>query len=172
MFPGLSGSLLSHYFAEHLLASTFSGQLGEDTCHSAHRQFAVWWRLESRTLGPASSVRTIHDKAVAPVARLLGFEPSRDGAVAPDVSLVVGLWTDDLDTLWRSAVRAAAGARTGWCLCTNGHQLRLVDAKRDVLARISAIRSRARRRGSAHVRGDVGRPSRSDVPRHTPTNPR
>src|SRR5439155_19209906 len=91
------------------------------------------WRRESRTLGPASSVRAIMDKAVAPVTELLGFDTSRasrDGAIAPGVSLAVGLWTDDLDALWRSAIRTAIDRRTEWCLCSNGHQLRLVDATR------------------------------------------
>jgi hypothetical protein len=133
MLPGLTGSLLSHYFAEHLLASTFSGQLGEETCRPAHRQFSLWWRRESRWLGPASSVRAIHDHAVAPVAEMLGFNIQRassDRPIAPGVSLVVGLWTDDLDTLWRSAIRTAIDQRAEWCLCANGHQLRLVDATR------------------------------------------
>ena len=130
MLPGLTGSLLSHYFAEHLLASAFAGQLGEDSCQSAHRQFAIWWRRESRTLGPASSVRAIFDQAVAPVAGILGFTTSRDRPIAPGVSLVAGLWTDDLDALWRSAIRTAIDQRTEWCLCANGHQLRLVDARR------------------------------------------
>jgi hypothetical protein len=130
MLPGLTGSLLSHYFAEHLLASAFAGQLGEDSCQSAHRQFVIWWRRESRTLGPASSVRTILDHAVAPVAGILGFTLSRDRTIAPGVSLVAGPWTDDLDALWRSAIRTAIDQRAEWCLCANGHQLRLVDARR------------------------------------------
>jgi N-6 DNA Methylase/Eco57I restriction-modification methylase len=47
-----------------------------------------------------------------------------------DVSLVVGLWNDDLDTMWRSAVRTSITESTPWCLCTNGHQIRLVDSAR------------------------------------------
>src|SRR5207244_3519855 len=96
----------------------------------AHRQLVIWWRQEIRALGPASSVRAIRDRAVAPVAALLGFDASRGRAIAPGVSLIVGLWTDDLDMLWRSAVRTAIEERTAWCLCANGHQLRLVDARR------------------------------------------
>jgi hypothetical protein len=99
MLPGLTGSLLSHYFAEHVLASTFAGELGEESCSSAHRQFTLLWRRGSRTLGPASSARAILDDAVAPLASLLGFDAARDGAIAPNVSLLVGLWSDDLDTL-------------------------------------------------------------------------
>src|SRR6187549_498269 len=130
MLPGLTGSLLSHYFAEHLLASAFSGELGEDTCRPAHRQFALWWKLEGQSLGPASSARTILEKAVSPLMGLLGFDPWRDCVIAPGVSLGVGLWTDDLDALWRSAVRSAIDQRANWCLCANGHQLRLVDVTR------------------------------------------
>ena len=52
MLPGLSGSLLSHYFAEHLLASAFAGRLGEDSCPAAQRQFTLWWRRESRRWAP------------------------------------------------------------------------------------------------------------------------
>jgi len=124
MLPGLTGSLLSHYFAEHVLASTFGGELGEESCSSAHRQFTLLWRRGSRTLGPASSARAILDDAVAPLASLLGFDAARDGAIAPNVSLLVGLWSDDLDTLWRAAVRTAIHRHAEWCLCANGHQLR------------------------------------------------
>ena len=130
MLPGLTGSLLSHYFAEHVLASTFAGELGEESCSSAHRQFTLLWRRGSRTLGPASSARAILDDAVAPLASLLGFDAARDGAIAPNVSLLVGLWSDDLDTLWRAAVRTAIHRHAEWCLCANGHQLRLIDATR------------------------------------------
>src|SRR6478672_5177689 len=125
MVPGLSGSLLSHYFAEHLLAESFKGELGEESCRSAHGQFAAWWRLEGRALGPASSARAVHDRAVGPVMQLLGFSVARGRTLAPDVCLSVGLWNDDLDTLWRSAVRAAIEQRAGWCICCNGHRLRL-----------------------------------------------
>ena len=130
MLPGLTGSFLSHFFAEHLLATSFPGRLGEDSCRLAHRQFAVWWRNECRTLGPASSVRAVREKAALPMVKMLGFHALRDRAIAPNVSLVVGLWTDDLDTLWRSAVRTAIDERTDWCFCVNGRQLRLVDARR------------------------------------------
>ena len=44
--------------------------------------------------------------------------------------MIGGLWNESLDSLWRSAVRTAIGAGAQWCLCTNGHELRLVDARR------------------------------------------
>ena len=97
MLPGLSGSLLSHYFAEHLLAVTFQGRLGEATLQSAHRAFSQWWRDEGALLGPASSVRTIRDRAGARLAALLRFESPAQEIVGPGVAMIAGLWTEDLD---------------------------------------------------------------------------
>jgi Eco57I restriction-modification methylase len=144
MLIGLSGSLLSQYFAEHLLSAAFSGKLGEASSQQAHKRFALWWRGEAANLGPASSLRAIWDQAVAPLADILGFTPQRASAVGPGdtarcsiltsseirVALISGHWDADLGALWRTAVRAAIGFDTQWCLCTNGHELRLVDAKR------------------------------------------
>src|SRR5439155_13521756 len=133
MLPGLSGSLLSHYFAEHLLGVTFQGRLGESVCQSAHRSFTQWWRDEGAMLGPASSVRTIRERAGARLAAMLGFESPPREVVGPGVAMMAGLWTEDLDQLWRRAVRAAladAENDVRWCLCTNGRQLRLIDAQR------------------------------------------
>jgi hypothetical protein len=61
---------------------------------------------------------------------IFGFTASSGQAISPDVSLLTGLWTDDLEVLWRSSVRIAIERGTRWCLCTNGHQVRLVDATR------------------------------------------
>src|SRR6266481_6437867 len=107
MLPGLSGSLLSHYFAEHLLGVTFQGRLGEAASQSVHRAFAQWWRDEGALLGPASSLRTIRDRASARIAAMLGFESPAQEVIGPGVAMIAGLWTDDLDQLWRGAVRAA-----------------------------------------------------------------
>jgi hypothetical protein len=144
MLTGLSGSLLSQYFAEHLLRTSFSGKLGETSSQQAHRRFALWWREGAANLGPASSLRAIWDQAAAPLAEILGFTPQRATAVGPGdtarcsvltsseirVALVAGHWDADLSALWRTAVRASIGFETDWCLCTNGRDLRLVDAKR------------------------------------------
>ena len=43
---------------------------------------------------------------------------------------LAGHWTSSLDSLWRDAVRSGIRLETSWTLCTNGHQLRLVDARR------------------------------------------
>src|SRR5438552_1908119 len=133
MLPGLSGSLLSHYFAEHLLAVTFQGRLGEATLQSAHRAFSQWWHDEGALLGPASSARAIRDRAGARLAAMLGFETPAQEIIGPGVVMIAGLWTEDLDQLWRRAVRAALAAANNdvrWCLCTNGRELRLIDAQR------------------------------------------
>src|ERR1700730_15989742 len=110
MLAGLSGSLLSHDFAEHMLAASFQGQLGEASRQSAHANFCRWWREEGSQLGPASTARAIRDRACAPIAAMLG--------VGPGVSTIAGLWNEDLDALWRNAVRLAIATDAQWCLCT------------------------------------------------------
>jgi hypothetical protein len=131
MLNGLSGSLLSHYFAECRLAGEFSGALGEETVAPAFHRFGRWWQQASQ-LGPASSLRAITDQAAVPLAEALGFRAS--GGVLTHrnarVALLVGVWTDSLDALWRNAVRAGLAGSTPWCLCCNGRELRLVDAER------------------------------------------
>jgi hypothetical protein len=130
MLAGLSGSLLSHYFAEQLLAAAFPGRLGEASVQTARGAFSAWWRQEGANLGPASSLRAIRDRACQPLAEMLGFASPRRDVIGPGVAMVAGLWNDDLDQLWRHAVRTAIAGDLQWCLCTNGHQLRLVDAQR------------------------------------------
>jgi Eco57I restriction-modification methylase len=130
MLPGLSGSLLSQHFAEHLLADSFRGKLGEASLPSAHRTFARWWREQGAHLGPASSMRAIRDRARIAIADMLGFDSPTQDVIGPGVAMVAGLWNEDLDGLWRQAVRTAIATDVHWCLCTNGHHLRLVDAQR------------------------------------------
>src|SRR5687767_11029675 len=140
MLPGLSGSLVSHYFAERILQAEFSGRLGEDSRAAAERSFARWWQTQASQLGPASSIRSIWDLAAAPLVELLGFTaglPSGEGTVrhAPllssgGVALVAATWDFSLDNLWRDAARRGIGLDTAWVLCTNGRELRLVDTQR------------------------------------------
>jgi hypothetical protein len=142
MLNSLSGSLLSHYFAERLLSVEFTGRLGEGSSRQAHNRFTQWWMGEASQLGPASSVRAIWEQAAAPLAEILGFVVGTDDAgngglrcallTFSDVrvGLVAGHWNDSLDVLWRAAVRAGIGLRASWCLVTNGHELRLVDTQR------------------------------------------
>jgi hypothetical protein len=172
MLNGLSGSLLSHYFAERLLDESFAGQLGEAVSRHAQQRLARWWAGQGSQLGPASSVRAIWDQGAAPLAEILGFTVSHPevslraagapgldirgaapsgldirGAEAPGLdndeircslltsansrmALLVGHWSNSLDTLWRKAVRTGIGFQASWCLCTNGRDLRLVDTER------------------------------------------
>ncbi len=130
MRSGVSGTLISGHFADHLIASSFRGELGEDTRAEAHRKLRDWWASDGRWLGPSSTARAIRDRAAVPLAALLGFDAPHQPAIGEDVALLAGLWTDDLDALWRGAVRVAVQEGTRWCLCTNGHQLRLIDAVR------------------------------------------
>jgi hypothetical protein len=46
------------------------------------------------------------------------------------LTLVASSWNVSLDSVWRDAVRLGIGAATPWAICTNGHDLRLFDAKR------------------------------------------
>lgn len=140
MLPGLSGSLVSHYYAERILLEEFSSRLGEGSRAAAERSFVRWWHTQASQLGPASSIRSIWDLAAAPLVELLGFTagpPIGEGQVrhAPLVSsggvaLVAATWNLSLDNLWRDATRRGIGLDTAWVLCTNGRQLRLVDTQR------------------------------------------
>ena len=133
MLAGLSGSLLSHYFAEHLLFAEFAGRLGEDSAERAHKALGLWWRDQGSHLGPASSLRALTEQAAAPLANLLGFELQRDNSLvfnATRIPMVIGPWDDSLDSLWRNALRAGIAAQAPWCVCTNGHVLRIVDTAR------------------------------------------
>jgi hypothetical protein len=140
MLTGLSGSLLSHHFAERILQEEFSGRIGERTREATHKQLTRWWHRQSLQLGPASSVRAIWAVAVE-LAEHLGFVVE-GGAEANETRysivtlgnarlvLFTTSWNGSLDSLWRAAVRGGIGADAPWVLCTNGHEWRLVDAQR------------------------------------------
>ena len=142
---GVTGSLVSAYFAAEALGREFRGQLGEDRRDRARGVLRRWWRDHGSALGPVSTPRLVFDATVL-LARALGFQPSspRPSAdarfllaqLAPsrrDTSLplllVVG-WAERLASSWRDAVRETLAAGAGWCLATNGRQLRLVDTRR------------------------------------------
>ena len=74
MLAGLSGSLVSHYFAERILQQEFSGRLGERLARGCRNDRSLgWWHTQASQLGPASSIRSIWDLAAAPLVELLGF---------------------------------------------------------------------------------------------------
>jgi hypothetical protein len=141
MLAGLSGSLVSHYFAERILLQEFSGRLGERSLAVAERAFARWWHTQASQLGPASSIRSIWDLAAAPLVELLGFAAgpatgegveTRHAALTSSgrVALIAATWNVSLDNLWRDAARRGIGLDAAWVLCTNGRELRLVDTQR------------------------------------------
>ena len=142
MLAGLSGSLVSHYFAERLLQQEFSGRLGEASRDAAGKAAALWWNTQASQLGPASSIRAIWDLAAAPLAELLGFAappPARSGPdtqlallgpSADRVALFAATPNRSLDNLWREASRQGIDLGASWVLCTNGRELRLVDTQR------------------------------------------
>src|SRR5687768_14926307 len=139
MLTGLSGSLVTHSFAERLLHLQFAGHLGEHSCADAHRKLRRWWSEQGSQLGPTSSVRSIWNTTAAGLAEQLGFAISNIDqnqghtraalltSMDARVGVLAGHWTEPLDTLWRDAVRNGIGLQTSWSLCTNGHQLRLID---------------------------------------------
>jgi hypothetical protein len=142
MLAGLSGSLVSHYFAERILLDEFSGQLGEASLPAAANAFARWWQTHASQLGPASSIRSIWDLAAAPLAELLGFAVSPASnddrnvrhallmSAGGGVALVAATWDVSLDSLWRDATRRGIQLDAAWVLCTNGRELRLLDTHR------------------------------------------
>ena len=142
MLAGLSGSLVSHYFAERLLPQEFSGRLGEASRDNAGKAVSRWWNTQASQLGPASSIRAIWDMAAAPLAELLGFAappPASDGAdtrfarlgpPADRVALFAATSNRSLDNLWREVSRQGIDLGASWVLCTNGRELRLVDTQR------------------------------------------
>ena len=142
MLAGLSGSLVSHYFAERLLEQEFSGRLGEASRQAAAKALAHWWDAHGRQLGPASSIRAVWDRAAAPLAELLGFSTpppagnGRDMRFAPlnpsaaRVALVAATSDRSIDNLWREVTRGGIEVNAAWVFCTNGRELRLVDTER------------------------------------------
>ena len=141
MLKGLSGSLVSQHFAERILEVEFAGQLGEASAPQGRQRLLRLWHEQAAQLGPASGARTLWNQAAA-LAEVLGCVVQHVDAIGDGlrgalltfedarVGLVAGSWDDSPDTLWRSAVRFGIGLRQPWCICTNGRQLRLVDALR------------------------------------------
>jgi hypothetical protein len=159
MLTAVRGTLVSEYFAEHLLADRFAGRLGERDRETGRRALGRLKRA-CAALGPASSIRAVFDVAAVALADLLGFRVAcvaalarplgtrasrwsprhEDEAEAPlaavleddnaRVAMVVAPWGNDLETAWRDAVLLGIEADVRWCLLFNARQLRLVDSFR------------------------------------------
>lgn len=154
MLPGLSGSLVSGYFAEQILPGRFARETGEDAREHGRAALRRWHRMSAASLGPVSTARVVFNLAAAPIASILGYRAGGPHAVGKAAVLVAPLyaggqdggaaygapahlpillaaaWGEDLDSTWREAVRQSAGAGAAWCLSTNGVEVRLVDTRR------------------------------------------
>jgi hypothetical protein len=142
MIEGVSGSLVSRHYAEHLLGPAFAGRLGEQTRDHARRRIRAWWRRAFTRLGPSSSLRSMYDLGAAPLADVLGFSARRpreicrglllvgDAASEPiTVPLLVAPWAAPLDSLWAAVARESASLACRWALCFNGTAVRLCDGR-------------------------------------------
>ncbi len=98
-----------------------------------------WWRQVSRSLGPASSARTVLDVAVAPLLHLLGHDRpvltphplGLCGSVSgSDVSLMTLPWSTPVRTAWRDAATRGLAGHSSWAMVSNGRSLRIVDCTR------------------------------------------
>src|SRR5512146_3067627 len=72
MLNAVRGTLVSEYFAEHLLAERFAGRLGEGQRERARHALARMVR-SCRALGPASGIRALFDVGASALAQILGF---------------------------------------------------------------------------------------------------
>jgi hypothetical protein len=137
MAAGVRGRLITATFAETLL-HTLPGAATPPPYLSA--ALDAWGYERDQSIGPASSVRTIVDRVVAPLLRILGFRiAARDDeatrvilmAACGDGSVptVVVRWDDSLPQAWRATVLGAVRADRRWCFCSNGRTFRIVDAQ-------------------------------------------
>lgn len=150
MLPGLSGSLVSEYFAEHFLQDTFASELDREGAAAARAAFARVLRAAASQLGPVCGPRHVHDLVTAPLARVLGHEltslrttahgsaliASRD-ASPPGPLFFTTAWGEQLDSYGRDAARASLADGASWCLCVNGAEARLLDARRSYARRFA-----------------------------------
>jgi hypothetical protein len=140
LIEGVSGSLVSHHYAEHLLETAFAGRLGEESRDRARRGIRAWWRRAGSSLGPASPLRAVFDVGASPLLGVLGFaarqqrETARGdllladaAAAAATVPVLVAPWGIAFDSLWSAVARESARLGCRWALCFNGRALRLCD---------------------------------------------
>ncbi len=175
MLTGLSGALLSHYFAECLLHVEFAGRLGEQSAPDAHRVFRGWWLERVSQLGPASSLRSVWNVAAVPLSEQLGFAVSAatgDGdtyqalltGFDARIGLVAGNWSTSLESAlarcrqerYRSRNRVVALHE--WSSDPTGGY------SSDVLPCIPAVRSAAGERRYADVPCSLVRPPCRGIP--------
>src|SRR5579862_5320166 len=135
MLPGFSGHLISESFLEDRLSNRH-----DDGVEAASRLRT--WRARCAHLGPASSVRAVHETAAVPLVHNLGFVtigspvPLKRGlavsmrAENEPVVLITSDWGEPLGPLWRTAIEHAARQHAAWCVLFNGTNIRIVDSRR------------------------------------------
>jgi len=139
MIAGFGGELISHAFVEQQLA-TEQFTTSDRTHRTAfERRLLRWWRNVQRTLGPASSARTVHDVAALPLIELLEHRapvafanPLGVGAALPHSGgVLLSLpWIATPGAVSREALRLGIDEGAAWALVCNGRSLRIVDCRR------------------------------------------
>lgn len=135
MIAGFGGGLMSHAYVEQRLLPG----VDRDRVLAFERRLLNWWRGVSRTMGPASSARAVHDLATVPLLDLLEHErgtgvPGMLGIIS-DLpvahAVVLSLpWTSTPASAWRDAIRLGLDANASWALVCNGRALRVIDCRR------------------------------------------
>lgn len=135
MIAGFGGELVSHAYVEQELLPANAKALAD--LRAFERRLARWWRTVSRTLGPASSARSVLDTAVLPLLALLGH---RRPTMSPDqlglsgtngeVALMVLPWCIPARAAAGATIRLGLSADAEWALVTNGQSLIIIDCTR------------------------------------------
>jgi hypothetical protein len=139
MLAGFGGHLLS----EHVLELAVSDPRSDTHVSRIPLAALHEWQRRLQSLGPASSLRAMLDVAADPFVRALGFDEGateirleRSALVATlrasrrtPVVLVVTVWGERLDPLWRTAIVEASLRQASWCLLFSGTHIRLLDAR-------------------------------------------
>jgi len=139
MGSAVRGRLISGSFAADVLPSL---EFFERPPISVRRAMERCAEQNAERLGPAASVRTVADVAVAPLLTILGFRtvvrndaPASSlmqtmGVMVAGPPVVITAYGASLERAWRAAVHGAIATDARWCFCCNGQHLRVVDARR------------------------------------------
>ena len=136
VIAGFGGELVSHAYVEQELLPANTDETAD--LHAFERRLVRWWRAASRTLGPASSARSVFDAAVLPLLTLLEHRRPVMSPHQLGLSGTIGHGVALLVTPWCTPARAAAGAATRvgiaseaeWALVSNGQSLSVIDCTR------------------------------------------
>ena len=143
MIPGLSGNLITEYFAEEFLAELFAPQLDRAAAERARAYLLKEHRRTRDPLGPVCGPRQVHDLVTAPLASALGFDalsvtPAASGRLliarvthgSAGPVFATAAWGESLESSWREALRDGHAASSLWCIGINGKHIRIDDGRR------------------------------------------